>query len=357
VQTAPDSSAVRDLVLRYGWNTTAYQILNPGVEHWLGASVPAVVGYVPQRRRWVAAGAPICDRGRLAGVSEEFEAAAGRDGSRVCYFGAMDRLREALEAGPAPAHACVAIGAQPVWRPADWVDTVRSRPSLRAQLNRAANKGVRVGRLDDPGDADIAPLRDCLGRWLAARPFPPLHFLVEPNTLDGPWGDRLLYVAARDGRAVGFLLASPVPLRGGYLFEQIVRCPSAPNGTAESLVDAAMRDLAARGCGYVTQGLVALSTHARDAMNDNPLWLRACFAWARAHGNRFYNFNGLEAFRRKMQPERWETVYAIAGERSFTPLTLYAVARAFARASPVVQLLRAVGRAARQEARWLLPRS
>ncbi len=117
-----------------------------------------------------------------------------------------------------------------------------------------------------------------------------------------------------------------------------------------------MRDLAARGITYVTQGLVALSTQARAAMNDNPLWLRALMAWARAHGNRFYNFRGLEAFRSKMEPDAWETIYAIAAEPRFSPLTLNAVARAFCHGSPFSAVARAVGKAARQETRWLLHR-
>ena len=57
-------------------------------------------------------------------------------------------------------------------------------------------------------------------------------------------------------------------------------------------------------------------------------------AWARAHGNRFYNFRGLEAFRSKMEPHAWETIYAIAAEPQFSPVTLNAVARAFCHGSP-----------------------
>ena len=103
----------------------------------------------------------------------------------------------------------------------------------------------------------------------------------------------------------------------------------------------------------MTQGLVALSQHARDEIRRNPLWLRAAMAWARAHGNRFYHFRGLEAFRTKMEPQRWETIYAIANEPRFSPATLHAVARAFCQGSPVTALARALGKALRQEARWL----
>jgi len=32
--------------MTYGWNASAYQILNPGIEYWFGKDVGAVVGYV-----------------------------------------------------------------------------------------------------------------------------------------------------------------------------------------------------------------------------------------------------------------------------------------------------------------------
>jgi len=113
-----------------------------------------------------------------------------------------------------------------------------------------------------------------------------------------------------------------------------------------------MRDLASRSCAYVTQGLVALSPHARAEIRRNPLWLRALMVGARAHGNRFYHFRGLEQFRQKMQPQRWETIYAIANEPHFTPTTLNAVAHAFCGQSPVQMVGRSLGKAARQEFEW-----
>lgn len=134
---------VRELVLKYGWNATAYQILNPGIEHWLSPSRPGVIGFVRTPHRWVAAGAPICDEHDLPGVVEQFEArAAERDGNPVCYFYAMDRFRDRL--ADDGRHASIAIGAQPVWDPRSWPDIVAHRRSLRAQLHRATNKGVRI---------------------------------------------------------------------------------------------------------------------------------------------------------------------------------------------------------------------
>jgi phosphatidylglycerol lysyltransferase len=61
----------------------------------------------------------------------------------------------------------------------------------------------------------------------------------------------------------------------------------------------------------------------------------------------------LETFKTKFQPENWEPVYAIANERTFSPLMLYAVAAAFSQGSPVALLLRALVKASGTEFRWL----
>jgi phosphatidylglycerol lysyltransferase len=278
----------------------------------------------------------------------------------VCYFCVADRLRSAVGGaaggggGGAGDHATIAIGAEPVWDPRGWADRVKRRSSLRGQLNRARNKGVEIVRAIPRPVPYRAELQHCLAEWLGARGLPPMHFLVEPDTLGGVLADRRLFVATRGARPVAFLVASPVPLRNGYLIEQIVRGRNAPNGVAELLVDAAMRDLADGGATYVTQGLVALSTFARTAMSSNPLWFRTLSTWARAHGRRFYNFAGLEAFRAKMAPDAWETVYAIANEPHFSPTTLHAVARAFCHGSPLTAVGRALAKAVRQEAAWML---
>ena len=51
------SERARELVLRHGWNSTAYQLLNPGFRHWYAAAGDALVGFT------------IDGRGRLVGES------------------------------------------------------------------------------------------------------------------------------------------------------------------------------------------------------------------------------------------------------------------------------------------------
>ncbi len=342
----------REIVLRHGWNATAYQILNPGIRLWFSRAGDAVVGYVPARGVRVVAGAPVCSADRLDEVAAEFE----RDGRfaerRVCYFGAGHRLETTL--AHSSRGAAVLLGAQPVWRPADFSGVVRAHASLRAQLARARNKGVTVEEWPASVAHHDPALERCLAEWLSTRGLPPLRFLVEPDTLGRLW-DRRVFVAMRDGAPVAFLLASPVPARDGWLVEQIVRGRAAPNGTAELLIAHAMECVASAGATYATLGLAPLSSRAdvpAPATAPAP-WLRLALRLVRAHGRRFYDFDGLDAFKAKLRPQWWEPIYAVTREHSFSPRMLAAIAGAFSGGSPLALVARAMLRAAAQEVRWM----
>jgi phosphatidylglycerol lysyltransferase len=245
----------------------------------------------------------------------------------------------------------VLLGAQPVWDPREWPEAVAKRASLRAQFNRARNKGVRISEWPSRDAENHPALRRCLTEWLATRHLPPLHFLVEPETLSR-LEDRRVFVAERGEReVVAFTVLSPVPSRNGWLVEQIVRGLSAPNGTAELLIDSAMRAIAASGATYATLGLSPLSQRAGFDPPHQPMWLRFVLRWVRLHGARFYNFGGLDAFKAKFNPQDWEPIYAIGEGESFSPRDLYAIAGAFSGGAPLRLVLRALFRAGFHEAR------
>jgi len=286
----------------------------------------------------------VCSPAAIPDVVEEFEGYAHNRVLRVCYVCAADSMRDLL--ARSRTHSSVTIGAQPVWNPVDWPGIVRSRSSLRAQLRRSINKGVRIETLPAATGADNPEIRQTLREWLSGRLLPPMHFLVEPEVLSGTVDDRMLLAARRDGRIVAFLVASPVVARNGFLIEELARSPRAPNGTSELLIDAAMTQFAERGCTWATMGLVAL---AHGTVHENPFWLRSLMYLARAHANRFYNFRGLERFRAKMHPANWERIYAISNEERFSPQALYAMGGAFSVISPVRAIGLAILKAAREE--------
>ena len=348
-----DADRARALVLEYGWNATAYQILNPGIAYFFPRARDAVIGYVRRSGVRVVAGAPVCAPERLRDVVAEFAADARAAGDRVCYFGAGARLEQVIRGG-GPC-GTVGLGAQPSWDPRRWEGIVARRASLRAQLNRARNKGVAVTRWSAERAHNSPELERLLAEWLEGLGLPPLHFLIETDTI-ALTRDRRIFLAARGENAVAYLVASPVPARRGWLIEQIVRGRAAPNGTSELLVDAAMRALASEGAEYVTLGLAPLSRQSRWADPTVPTWLRLVLRWVRAHGRRFYDFDGLDRFKSKFAPEEWEEIIAIDDRAPFSMRALWAIAAAFGGGSPVTLGARTVARAIAQEARWLVRR-
>ncbi|MEZ5346568.1 MAG: DUF2156 domain-containing protein [Pyrinomonadaceae bacterium] len=342
--------SVRDIVLSKGWNSTSYQIINPGIEHWFSETKESVVGFVTCRGIRVVAGAPVSSGADLAETADRFEKDAAKKGERVCYVCAEKRLESIYDGSEN--HSKVLLGAQPVWTPSNWSAIIDSHGSLRAQVNRARNKGVAVSEWASERAQEDPGLKKCLDRWLEKKGLPPLRFLVEQNTL-GRLFDRRVFVAEVCGEVVGFCILSPIAQRNGWLFEQFIHRPGSPNGTVELMIDFAMRTLAEDGYGYATLGLAPLSKRADVPPFDNPLWLRILLAWMRKHGQRFYNFDGLDAFKAKLQPEKWEPVFAISNEPRFSFRTLYAIASAFSGNAPVRLFAGGILRAIITEIDWL----
>jgi phosphatidylglycerol lysyltransferase len=304
----------------HGWNATSFQILEPGFRYWFD-DAGGCVGYVDTGAAWIAAGAPITSDEGLPRAALGFVAAARAAGRRAAFFATEERLT----LDPALAGlAALRIGEQPVWDPAAWADTVKATRSLREQLRRARAKGVVVRALPAPELADAAgatrrAIDTLVARWSQGHPMPPMGFLVQVHAYEH-LEERRCFVAERAGRVVGFLAAVPVYARGGWLFEDILRDPAAPNGTAELLVEAAMRAAAAEGSRYVTLGLVPLA-------GPLPPWLRL----ARRSSGGLYDFEGLRAFKAKLRPGAWASIYLSYPRAQGEVRTVRDVLEAFAR--------------------------
>ncbi|MHB1050111.1 MAG: phosphatidylglycerol lysyltransferase domain-containing protein [Bacteroidota bacterium] len=326
----------REIIMRYGWNTMAYQILNPGISLWFSSRHEAVIGFVNTRTHIIVAGSPVADETIIDDVVVEFFLYVVSTGKRICFFGAQERIAAILrKRSPI---SSILLGAQPVWTPEEFLTVLQSKQSLRAQLHRAVNKGVTASVL---GSEDIrrngavidAELRRVLKEWIATRRLPPMHFLVEPDTL-GNLDDRVVVVAQHNGRMTGYCIASPIPLRRGWLIEQIIRGNGAQNGTAELLLERMVVHLHESGAEMVTLGLSPLSQHYASPFR-HPFWLNAFLTGVRIYGSSFYHFDGLDAFKSKFNPTEWEPVYAVTNEKKSTLSTLYAIATAFAGTSPI----------------------
>jgi phosphatidylglycerol lysyltransferase len=287
--------SVLRLVRRYGWNATSFQVLEPGFSYFF-LDDDACVAYVDTGRAWVAAGAPLADDARMAAVAWSFVGAARAADRRACFFAAEERFTTLV-----PLRTLL-VGEQPVWDPAGWTEVLGRNRSLREQLRRARAKGVRVRTVDPaqlsaPGDPIRVSMIELAERWLHARELAPMGFLAQVAPLS-LLPDQRVFLAEQGDRLVALLSVAPVFGRRGWLLQNLLRSPDAPNGTAEALINQAMLEAVDKGLTFVTLGLAPLAGEVRA-----PLRL------ARRVGAPLYNFEGLRAFKSKLRPTRWEPIF------------------------------------------------
>lgn len=308
---------VLDLIVRHGWNATAFQTLETGYRYFFDGD-DACVAYVDTGAAWVAAGAPIAAHEALGQVASRFLAAARAAGRRACFFASEERLAEAA----GEALRSLRIGEQPVWDPRGWDRVLAGHRSLREQLRRARAKGVVV-RMLDAGELAAGATRDAMGRlverWLSTREMAPMGFLVHVDPFSFPEARRC-FVAEIDGKLVGFAALIPVPARNGWFLEDLLRDPSAPNGTGELLVDAVMRWAAANGSQWLTLGLAPLAGEVAGPMR-----------FARRGGALLYDFEGIRAYKSKLRPNDWMPIYLSYPPAQNAAVTVVDALGAFAR--------------------------
>ncbi len=321
------------LLRKHGWNATSFQILEEGFTYAFPDRGDACVAYVDTGHAWVVAGAPIAATAALGEVTEWFLARARETRRRVAFFAVEERFVRATEL------PSIRVGEQPTWDPSAWAATLAGAKSLREQLRRARAKGVAVRGVPAAeltgASATRRAVEDVIAGWLASRAMAPMGFLVDVQPFAHAEERRYL-VAEQAGRVVAFLAAVPVFARGGWFIENLVRAPDAPNGTAELLVDAAMRALALEGSRYVTLGLAPLAGSVTG-------WLRV----AREQTRALYDFEGLRSFKAKLRPKAWEPLHLAHVPGSLSTVALFDVLTAFARGSVtrfgVETLMRALG--------------
>ncbi len=329
----PLASADRALRLvdAFGKTGTAFQALGRAMQHWFDVGPDGdrgLVAYVDTGGAWVAAGEPIAAPEERLQVAARFVGAARAAGRRASFFATEGVL------ATAPQVRRVQIGEQPFWDPAEWDASVRAHKSMREQLRRARAKGLSVREVKhaelSADAATAATLDRLIDRWHASRPMAEMRFLVDmaPFSTPSPHAERRrLFVVERrrsgsqtyGADIVALLSMAPIPARNGWLCEHLVRDPQAPNGTAELLVDHAMRIMHTEGVRDVTLGLAPLS-------GDVNRWLRA----ARTLSRPLFNFVGLSAFKRKLRPQRWEPMYLAYPDTSHAAIAMRDGLRAFA---------------------------
>ncbi len=311
-----DAERRLDALRAFGSEAVSFQSLESHMRWWYDDGpdgTRGAVAYVDTGRSWIAAGSPLASDDDRGATIARFVTAARAARRRPVFFGV-----ETPSAFPGARR--LALGLQPELPADGWHGTLRASRRLREQVRRARAKGVVVREVGPDDLAEGTPLRARVDQlaalWLGSRHLEPMGFLVAVEPFHEP-GEHVYLVAERDGRALEFLSAVPIYARGGWLVEDVLRAPDAPNGTTELVIDALMRRLGGTGA-WITPGLTPLTGRI-------PIWMRA----ARFAAVALYDFVGLHRFRARLSPPVWKPVWLVWDTGPAMPVVLD-VLRAFA---------------------------
>jgi phosphatidylglycerol lysyltransferase len=179
------------------------------------------------------------------------------------------------------------------------------RSGLRQSYSRAQRDGLHFEFVAQP---DVAELYDDLARisaaWLEHHSAREKRFSLGAFNRDYVLSQPVA-VLRREGRVLAFATAMTTATREEATVDLMRFAPDAPNSAMEFLFVSLCLHFKEQGFGRFSLGMAPLS-----GLSDRraaPLWHkigRTMFE----HGERFYNFRGLRAFKEKFRPE-WRPRY------------------------------------------------
>jgi Phosphatidylglycerol lysyltransferase, C-terminal len=205
------------------------------------------------------------------------------------------------------------VGREPYVDLSDCVPTGKSGKGVRAARNQALRAGVKVeewtGKMILGHPQMVGDMRRLLKTWKSRNIFDMSGFL---NVVD-PFQEmehRRYFIATSEKQGLeAFLVATPIPGRNSYFLEDMVVRPGATRGTGELLTLESLVALAESKAAMASLGVVALTHVDKSCSHGLPPSAELAFVTLPKYANKIYNVEGLEMFRKRFKPKRWESIY------------------------------------------------
>jgi phosphatidylglycerol lysyltransferase len=272
----------------------------------------AFVMFGRQGKSWITLSDPVGPRQDWDELVWRFLERAKESGARgVFYQVRPDALPLYLDAGL----RLFKLG-EYAWVPlAEFSLQGKRRGNLRNGVNRCEREGLEFALIDTAEVPALLPqLRAVSDAWLGK------HKTAEKRFSVGAFDDAYMArnpvaVARREGRILAFASLLTTATKHEASIDLMRHVEDMPNGTMDFLFAKLMLHFAQDGYARFGLGMAPLSGMAGHALA--PRWHRIGRLLF-AHGEHFYNFRGLRAFKEKFDPQ-WEARY-LAAPGGVTPL-------------------------------------
>ncbi|NMG36140.1 bifunctional lysylphosphatidylglycerol flippase/synthetase MprF [Azoarcus sp. TTM-91] len=267
----------------------------------------AFIMYGRQGRSWVALSDPVGPRECWSGLVWRFVEMARQAGGRAAFYQvAPDSLALYADAGL----MAFKLGEEARVSLPGFDLKGAKRANLRQALNKAEREGLVFEVVGTAEVGGILPeLQAVSDAWMGHHQVREKRFSLgafEPDYVCS----QPVAVLKQAGHIVAFATLLTTELKEEASIDLMRFLPGAPNGVMDVLLLRLILHFQGEGYAWFTLGMAPLS--GLSGSEAAPVWHRVGRA-VFEHGERFYNFSGLRAFKAKFQPE-WQPRYlAVSG--------------------------------------------
>jgi lysylphosphatidylglycerol synthetase-like protein (DUF2156 family) len=282
---------------------------------FFSATGAAFLMYQVRGRSWVVMGDPVGDPAEFGGLVRDFVAEVDlHAGSPVFY----QVLAEHAEVYRASGLRLAKLGEEALIPLADFSLSGKARTDLRNCRNKAAKAGMAVEFVDPADVEELLPeLRAVSQAWLAERNGKEKRFSL--GAFDEDYVRRFPLVVVRERERV-IAFATLWTTGDEVRVDLMRRLPDSPRTVMTFLFVECILWAQERGFAAFNLGMAPLS----GLQTAESLWDRVGhLVWT--HGERFYNFKGLRAFKHGFRPQ-WQTCYVAARSTAALPVAMMDVA-------------------------------
>lgn len=297
----------------YGNRTSSLLSLYPHLKTHFAEDGEAHLSFIETKKSFIVASEPMSRlQERKEFILEFFKKIDQNTQKRKVIFPISKNLAQQLEKNE---FHVMQIGVEPIFNLAQYFD----KPfdvTMEYPLARALKK--RGGIVRELAENEIAEhqekMEKILTEWKEAKSTKELGFLnrVDPFYLDD---FKRFFVLEDRGDIRAFLTASPIFLNHeiiGYFFNDIIRGSMVRAGSNDLLILEAMRILHLEGVAEVRLGMCPLAE--LDAQTPHYKILSKLYQ----HFHFGYSFKNLHAFKKKLNPTRFEPLYLASSSDKFT---------------------------------------
>jgi phosphatidylglycerol lysyltransferase len=314
----PDAPALAraDLIVRQQDNADGFLAMAGDKQFLFSESGEAMVMFGRRRRSWIGLFDPLGPENEQAELVWRFVERAREAGGRACFYQVRPQsLSMYLDSGL----RLFKLGEYAYVPLTDFSLEGKRRSNLRYSIKRAVREGAGFEMVPvEAVPAILEELRAVSDAWLAE------HRAAEKRFSVGAFIDDYVLrqpvaVVRHEGRLVAFATLLTTDTKAEATVDLMRHLPKMPYGTMDFLFSELMLHLRGLGFQRFGLGMAPLSGMAKHSLA--PFWHRGGRLLF-AHGENFYNFRGLRAFKEKFDPQ-WEARY-LASPGGAAPLLLLA---------------------------------